>query len=67
MKKPLLLNLRITEDFYDELVKTAEFLDIPRSQLIREAVKEKIKAVNDANAVLESEITESEQLKAIAA
>ncbi len=38
----ILVNFRIRETDADELRAAAKFLDIPQSQIIREAVKEKV-------------------------
>lgn len=41
-QKEKLLNLRVSEDFFERLNKAATLLDIPYSQLVREAVNEKV-------------------------
>jgi predicted transcriptional regulator len=41
-QKTKLLNLRVSDEFNDRLSRIAEVLDIPYSQIIREAVTEKL-------------------------
>jgi predicted DNA-binding protein len=50
MAKPKKMwNLKATEEFISRLQKTAEVLDRPASQLVREAVNEKIEALSQTN------------------
>lgn len=41
-QKTKLLNLRVSDEFNDRLARAAEALDIPYSQIVREAVTEKL-------------------------
>ena len=43
--KTKLLNLRVTDDFNDRLGRASNFLQIPYSQIVREAVAEKLDAL----------------------
>lgn len=44
-RKNILLNLRVSEDFNDRLARASEVLDVPYSQIVREAVTEKLDAL----------------------
>jgi len=41
-QKKILLNLRVSEEFNERLARASEVLDIPYSQIVREAVSEKL-------------------------
>jgi predicted DNA-binding protein len=41
-QKDKLLNFRVSEEFSERLNKASEILDIPYSQIVREAVNEKL-------------------------
>jgi predicted transcriptional regulator len=47
--KPIIWNLRASPGFIARLNKTAEVLDVPASQIVREAVAERIEKVAKNN------------------
>lgn len=46
MTKDKLLNLRVSQSLIDDLQETAKRLDVPYSQIIRDAVREKLDELN---------------------
>lgn len=53
-----LVNFRISESLADELREVAEHKDIPQSQIVRDAVKEKVRELK-AEIAAETELVEA--------
>ena len=48
-RKTVMLNLKVSEDFERKLKTSSAVLDVPYSQIIREAVSEKLDALAQTN------------------
>ena len=56
-RKSKMLNIRISKTLKSELFRVAEALDVPASQIIREAVRQKILKMRAGRPVIERTVT----------
>lgn len=61
--KDTLLNVRVKQETVTELNKISEFLEVPYSQIVREAIKEKIDKLRIQHPNLEKVLTDSVALQ----
>lgn len=54
--KDITLGVRISEDIRQELDLAAEALDVPTSQIVREAVREKLAVLKQTHPLLKQQI-----------